>query len=83
MITFKFLREKSNLTIDQLSKLTDIKPTTLKKYESSERIPINKNLITLRNIFKCSEEELMQALMFHKSKNLKIYSGYSKKNKIK
>lgn len=83
MITFRTLRVKKDLTINYIAEKLGVNPGTVKKYESSEKLPSNKRFVMLQNALECSDEEMAVAFTHHKLRNLKIYSKSSKKRRNK
>lgn len=80
MITFKTLRENKNLTIEYVAEKLDVKPGTVKKYESSEKLPSNERFAMLQDTLECTDCEMATAFAYHKIKNVKVYSPRLKKN---
>lgn len=56
----KELREKSKMTIEELSQTLGIKADDLRSWENGEGEPDSKELILLANFFMCSPEQLLE-----------------------
>jgi transcriptional regulator with XRE-family HTH domain len=58
-IRVKQLREEKNLSLRQLSKITDISPSALHSYEVGTREPSYKSLEALSDVFNCDIDYLL------------------------
>lgn len=66
--TFKQLRKRENLTCEEIAAALHISESAYRKYEISARIPQLKTLVVLKQLYKCTDEELMGAVKYHTSK---------------
>lgn len=69
MITFKELRQYRQLSAETTANALGVTKGTYQKYESSARIPSANVLVAMKEVYKCSYEEVMLALEFHITKN--------------
>lgn len=83
MITFRTLRERKNFTLDYVAERVGVTIGTIKKYESSERLPKDENYILLQQALECSDSDMITAFANHKLKHLKVYSRSLKKKIFK
>lgn len=63
--TFKELRKKANLKVEEVSAALKISESTYRKYERSSRIPQAKTVVEMKKLFKCTDQEIMLALKYH------------------
>lgn len=64
-MTFKALRKRVNLTCKEVSAMIGIQESSYRKYECSSRVPKANTLVKLKQIFNCSDEEIMEAVNYH------------------
>lgn len=57
--SYKELREDQKLSVNEVAKMLDLKPQTLRKIETFIRRPSLPILIKMSEIYKCSGEELL------------------------
>ncbi|EQC1537799.1 MULTISPECIES: helix-turn-helix domain-containing protein [Clostridium] len=60
-MTFKQLRERTNLTVKESSKKLGIKPGTLNKYEVAIRHPSQLVMMKMVQAYKCTHADVMMA----------------------
>ncbi|WP_051624050.1 helix-turn-helix domain-containing protein [Clostridium akagii] len=72
-MTFKDLRIKSGLTENTAAKKLGIKEATYRKYEYSMRLPGKLILLQMKEVFKCTGDELLDAFNCHKEVQIKRY----------
>lgn len=70
-ITFRTLRLKAKFTNEFMAEQLNIKLETYNKYERSERLPPSKRLDRIKELFKCTDEEIIAAYAFHKREQMK------------
>ena len=61
---FKELRKKQGLTTEFTSKKLDISISTLYKIEQYQHLPSMSILLKMKNLYKCSYEEIMKSYEF-------------------
>lgn len=64
-MTFKELRIRNNLSVNEVAGKLGISESAYRKYEISVRTPRSYKLRQLQKILKCTDEELMKALEYH------------------
>lgn len=64
-MTFRALRERVNLSCSEVSAMIGIQESSYKKYEKSVRVPKANTIVMLRNIYNCTDEEIMSAVDYH------------------
>lgn len=64
-MTFKVLRERVNLSCKQVSDMIGIQESSYRKYEYSSRVPKINTIVKLKEIFNCTDEEIMSAVKYH------------------
>lgn len=64
-LTFKMLRKKENLKVEDVSRELNISESAYRKYERSARIPQGKTLLQMKKLFKCTDDEIIAALKYH------------------
>lgn len=64
-LTFKMLRKRGNLKVEEVAKELNISESSYRKYERSARIPQGKTIVQMKKIFKCTDDEIMAALKYH------------------
>lgn len=69
-MTFKTLRKRVNLTCKEVSAFIGIKETSYRKYECSSRIPKANTILRLKQIFQCTDEEIMEAVNYHSNRRV-------------
>lgn len=62
--SYKELREEQKLSVDEVAKMLDLKPQTLRKIETFIRRPSLPILIKMSEIYKCSGEELLNVYKY-------------------
>lgn len=67
-MTFKTLRKRVNLTCEEVSTFIGVKETSYRKYECSSRIPRANTILRLKQIFQCTDEEIMAAVNYHSNR---------------
>lgn len=63
MITFKSLREKANITQQELAKKVNVHVTCIQKYEYYIRVPARKVQNNLKKALGCTDQEFEQAII--------------------
>lgn len=64
-MTFKALRKRVNLTCSEVSEMIGIQESSYRKYECSARVPKANTIVMLKQIFNCTDEEIMSAVNYH------------------
>ncbi|BDR73683.1 hypothetical protein K144316041_23910 [Clostridium tetani] len=60
---FKTLRRRQNLSLREAAERIGISYQSICRYENKNRVPINKILLKMKKVYKCSETELGQAIL--------------------
>lgn len=64
-MTFKALRKRVNLSCKEVSAMIGINESSYRKYECSSRVPKANTIVMLKQIFNCTDEEIMSAVNYH------------------
>ena len=64
-MTFKALRKRVNLTCKEVSAMIGIQESSYRKYECLENKQNNDERRNFKQIFNCSDEEIMEAVNYH------------------
>lgn len=65
VLTLKKLREDAKLTREQVAIILGIKKDTVRKYETSARVPNKKNLSKFQRALGCTKQDMSKAIAFH------------------
>lgn len=76
--TFKILRLKADLSTEFVAKELGIQIESYRRYERSDRLPPTSKLKKLKEILKCSDDEISAAYAVH-TKNKMLGVGIKKK----
>lgn len=63
--TFKELRKNAGLNIEDVASNLGLTIGSYKKYECSSRTPSTKVLLKMQVLFKCTNDELINAIKYH------------------
>lgn len=64
-MTFRELRERVELSCSEVSAIVGIQESSYRKYECSSRVPKANTIVKLKEIFSCTDEEIMSAVKYH------------------
>lgn len=65
VLTFEKLRKDAKLSREEVAILMGIKPDTVRKYETSARIPNQKNLSKFQKVLGCTKQDMSKAFAYH------------------
>lgn len=72
-MTFKGIRKRAGKKVEWSATVLGIRPGTLRKYESSEKTPSTDILLKMKDVYNCTESELLGALEFNINERRRKY----------
>lgn len=64
-MNFKLLRQRLNISVTDIATKLNISESTYRKYEISVLLPQAETILKMQNIFKCTSDEILNALNYH------------------